>query len=147
MPQINKVALLTLMTIQADFVAIDPVSETLIFDDGLLLPLRLLSQSKDGNDIDDEWRFEYVFDVKSIFDTADGKYNSVFGNVAFIDCNYVFSTFIESTRSEIKEEWFIDQPVTYNEVVTALDRIDAYLKETGFTMCDFAFEVDGCLKD
>ena len=46
----------------------------------------------------------------SIFDKADGKYNSVFGNVAFIDCNYVFSTFLESTRNEIKPEWFYKNP-------------------------------------
>lgn len=83
----------------------------------------------------------------SVFDKASGKYSSVFGNVAFIDCNFVFSTFIESIRSELDPAWFVESPVEYTEVVAALDKIDEYLTQSGVTMCDFAYEIDGCLKD
>ena len=56
--KLTNLALMTLMTIEADFVATDPVSESLIFDDGLILPISLLKQA-DGND--EEWIFHYDF--------------------------------------------------------------------------------------
>ena len=95
----------------------------------------------------DSWIFEYNFQVKQIFEKSDGKYSEVFGNVAFIDCNYVFITLIASIKSQLQESWFNDTPVTYNEVITALDKIEAYVKNSGVTLCDFAYEIDGCLKD
>ena len=44
-PKINKIALLTLMTIEADFVMVDPISESLIFDDGTVVPSKYLGAS------------------------------------------------------------------------------------------------------
>ena len=82
--------------------ATDPVSETLIFDDGFEMPINLLGPSNKVEAYDeneDEWIFNYNFKVKQIFEHADGKYSQVFGNVVFIDCNYVYVTLIKSIKT------------------------------------------------
>ena len=81
------------MTIEADFVASDPISGSLIFDDGIVLPVDLLDPLTDETN-SDTWNFNYKFEVKQIFEKSDGKYSQVFGNVVFIDCNYVYITLI-----------------------------------------------------
>ena len=91
------------MTIEADFVTIDPVAEKFIFDDGLELPFILLDSfyAEESDSVPKEILFEYIFTIKSIFEESKAKYSSVFGNVAFIDCRYVLTTLLESIRGEI----------------------------------------------
>ena len=122
--KLTNLALMTLMTIEADFVATDPVSESLIFDDGLILPISLLKQEEEN---DDEWIFHYDFQVKQIFEESDGKYSTVFGNAVFIDCNYVYVTLIKSIKAQITPEMFHGKTELYNNVTKALDRIDEWV--------------------
>ena len=87
----------SLMTLESDFVVTDPENERLIFDDGFVLPFKELGPPKNAQTNDeDEFIFNYEFVVKEIFEEADAKYSTVFGNVAFVDCNYIFNTLIES---------------------------------------------------
>ena len=64
------------MTIEADFVTIDPVSEKFIFDDGLELPFTLLDSfyAEESEAVPKEILFEYVFTIKSIFEESRAKY-------------------------------------------------------------------------
>jgi len=70
----------------------------------------------------------------------------VFGNVGFIDCGTIFNDFLESTKYQIDCAWF-NTTEDCNKVLNALDRIDNYITDNNIEMCNFAFEVDGCLQD
>lgn len=52
----NLVALFSMLTAEADFVAFDPVSESLVFDDRFVLPIKLLRQQSS----DDEANLEMI---------------------------------------------------------------------------------------
>ena len=118
----------------------------MIFDDGFVLPLSDLSGIKNADDSEFDWIFHYNFSVKDIFEKSLGKYSSVFGNVAFIDCGYVYQTLVNSIASEIKCEWF-EKESRCLATKASLDRISEWLESSGASFCDFAFEMDGCLKE
>ena len=56
----NKLALMVMMVVEADFVVIDPHSRSLVFDDGFILPMAMLGIHPDNadNDVTDN---EYIF--------------------------------------------------------------------------------------
>ena len=56
----DKLTMLTLMTAEADFVAVDPANKRLIFDDGFELYMDMLEPSglgEDGDEDIDDWLF------------------------------------------------------------------------------------------
>ena len=71
----------------------------------------------------------------------------MFGNAVFIDCTYVYVTLIKSIKAQVTPEMFDGHTELYNNVTKALDRIDEYVSRMERTFCDYAFEMDGMLKD
>ena len=138
------------MVVEADFVVIDPHSRSLVFDDGFILPMAMLGIHPDNADPDvpdKEFIFNFLYEIKQIFDEPHAKYGAVFGNVAFIDCSYVFNTVLNSIETELDPTWFVATPGLYDQVLNAIKRIQNYLDTNDITMCNYAFEMDGCLKD
>lgn len=130
---------------------VDHSNNALIFDDGLIVPFSELFLGEENDDsspnYEQNYTFTYDFIVKNAFPDSLGKYSQLFGNVAFIDCHYVFTTFIDSVSNELDPRWFIQHPERYFEIKESLARLKNYVEKTNTTACDFAYEIDAVLKD
>ena len=64
----DKLALLAMMVVEADFVVIDPRGRSLVFDDGFVLPMAMLGIHPDNADPvvpeDTEFIFNFIYEIK-----------------------------------------------------------------------------------
>ena len=72
-----------------------------MFEDGLVVPLTELFGLQNDNGLDQYasqkvQNFTFDFVLKQVFEDALGKYSQIFGNVAFVDCHYMLSIFLDS---------------------------------------------------
>lgn len=54
---------------------------------------------------------------------------------------------IDSINNDLDIRWFPNNPQRYFEIKAALATLKKSVEESGATACDFAFEIDGILKD
>jgi hypothetical protein len=63
-----------------------------------------------------------------------------------IDCHFFFPTFISALEAGLKEIRF-SHPIKYAEAMALVEAVKLFLKRTGSNFCDFAFDLNGILKD
>ena len=98
-----------------------------------------------GIDVSDA-TLDLQFVVKQVYDEPNGKFSLVFGNAALIDCSRVFSEFRDALLIKL-EPFKILNPVLYNKGMAVLEEVTEWILERGITFCDFAFDIEGVLKD
>ena len=109
-----------------------------------LIPFENLGLKANADDT--TYNFNYALTVRDIYDEANGKYGSEWGNAAFIDCNFVYNSVISFMKDELEEDWFQDK-ASYDTAIVALKAVDKFITERGITMCGIAMEIDGKLND
>ena len=94
----------------------------------------------------DTLKVDLFYKLKATYEEPNGKFSLLFSNSALIDCHYIFPSFINALKvglAAFKEEY----PLKYAEAMKALNKIEADLIEKGTTFCDFAYDLNGVLKD
>ena len=109
------------MSLDADFMVVDFDSQALVFDNGVIVPFSELFGKDDEANDGKVKKFHFDFNIKQVYADALGKYSQIYGNVAFIDCSYIFPTFLK----EINDEISFDRrhPWRYFIIKEALDRL------------------------
>ena len=77
------------------------------------------SSEEETNEVE-EYKFSFKFEITNVFPASQGKYPQLYGNVAFIDCHFVFDEFITDVQSGLDPRWFEDYQ-RYAEVYFALE--------------------------
>ena len=96
-----------------------------------------------GIDLSGTW-FDYT--IANTFNKSDGKFGSVWGNVALIDCNYVFDNLLDKTMADAAPLFIFDHS-KWKEIRDMVDETRAYNDYYNVTLCNWAYELDGVLKD
>ena len=85
------------------------------------------------------------FVVKQVYDEPNGKFSLVFGNAAMIDCTKVFSEFRDAII--IKINLIPEEDPMHQKAMNVLNDATDWILDRGITFCDFAFDIEGVLKD
>lgn len=84
------------------------------------------------------------FTVGAAFEKSDGKFPSAYGNVAILDCHYVFDYILDYETTVVNYEYRF-QPLKRAEALAAITAIRTALTLNNITLCNFGYEIDGVL--
>lgn len=133
--------LFALMTLEIDSMQVDFDRLELRYDYGnSSVPMSAFGIGPKNATID----LEFV--VKQVYDEPNGKFSLVFGNAAMIDCSRVFAEFRDALLVKLEPYETLD-PVIYNRGMKVLNEVTNWILERGITFCDFAYDLEGVLKD
>ena len=127
------------MMLQMEDSQVDLASNTLKHR-GTEIPLSLLGVGADTLIVD------LPFKLKDTFDKLNGKFSSLFTNSAIVDCHYIFPNLIAGLETSLEGIKF-SHPIKYIEAKAALSELKSMLEKSGETFCDFAYDLNGVLKD
>ena len=85
-----------------------------------------------------------MYTLVETYDDSNGKFSQIFGNVAIIDCYYFFFNILDAVEERVNEMPFSRERFEYKALIEAV-RIE--LDETGFSICELPYEIDGVLND
>lgn len=91
-------------------------------------------------------KFDLYYELAYTYDKPGGKFHLIFSNSALIDCHYVFTAFITAIEVNL-EAIKIEHPKIYDDAIVILNDISSWLVKEGLTFCDFAYDLNGVLKD
>jgi hypothetical protein len=128
--------LFNLMTMSNDKVEID-VKKQVINHNGTNISFT------DINLFDSLW---LDFTIADTFDQANGKFGAVWGNVALVDCNYLFDQVLV-TLARDSLPLIITDFTRWREINEMINEVQAYNDYYNITFCTYAYELDGVLKD
>ena len=112
---------------------------------GLAFPFSMFGLESANNYTD----YNLTYFVKSTYDTPDGKFSQIYGNVALIDCAYLADQIIDELfvqADEYRKEGNITEE-QYFEIFALLTEINDYARENDVTFCKLAYQMIGVLKD
>lgn len=90
---LNPVVLLALATATMDNVVVDLSNGVILIGNDNLFTFESLGLGREheaANDPDTGFIFNFENKVSNIYEAANGKYGSEWGDAVFIDCNFVF---------------------------------------------------------
>ena len=91
--------------------------------------------------------YNMTFTIKGTYEAADGKFSTVYGNVALIDCDYILDQVIDELYKELEFYKPVISPLAYDELYELLNTINERIKNKGITLCEFSLFMIGVLKD
>ena len=89
---------------------------------------------------------ELPYTLKATYEKPSGKFGIGYTNSALIDCHDLFGSFIDSLKQNI-EKFKTVNPAQYDSALKVLNDIEAKLESQGITFCDFAYDLNGVLKN
>ncbi len=84
------------------------------------------------------------YTLAGTYTSSNGKFNSVFGNVVVVDCNYFFDDLIVGLVDMANR---IPERAKRLETKALLEYIRLELDLHDLNACDFPYEIDGVLKN
>ena len=86
------------------------------------------------------------FTVVSSYEKSNGKFNAAYGNVLLMDCHYVLDDALDMAELVIKAKYGQYSPKGIIGLAT-IEYMRDYLTDSGETMCDFAYSIEGVLNE
>ena len=84
--------------------------------------------------------------IADTFDQANGKFGAVWGNVALLDCHYLFDQVLNTIARDSLPLIIVDFQ-KWREINQMINEIKDYNDYYNITFCSYAYELDGVLKD
>jgi hypothetical protein len=82
--------------------------------------------------------------LAATYESSNGKFPSAYGNVAILDCHYIFNYFFDYAGAIYAPTLPIAERATF---LLAIRRLEKDLLAEGVTWCNFGYEIDGVLTD
>ena len=86
------------------------------------------------------------YTIADTYDKADGKFGSVWGNVALVDCHYVFDNLLDKVLVD-SLPLIITDFEKWKAIRDMVNEVRAFNDYYNVTLCGYAYELDGVLKN
>lgn len=87
---------------------------------------------------------EQNFTVAASYENSAGKFAAAYGNVALIDCHYIFDYLFEYARTTYSDGLTPTEATAFG---LWIDEVEEDAAKNNITMCNFAFSIEGVVKN
>jgi hypothetical protein len=84
------------------------------------------------------------FTVVASYEHSAGKFAAAYGNVALVDCHYIFDYLFEYARTTYSDGLTPAEKTAFN---LWLDTVEEDAEANNVTMCNFGFSIEGVITD
>lgn len=84
------------------------------------------------------------FTVAGSYESSAGKFAAAYGNVAIVDCHYIFDYLFEYARTTYSDGLTPAEAEVFN---LWIDTVEEDAVANNVTMCNFGFSIEGLLSD